>query len=66
MAHSVAPTAGACKSLARELATFKVEWQASEPEQVDGPEMWRAQDAIRTAHRAAYDPPAERRERRDG
>jgi hypothetical protein len=48
-----------CKSLARELATFRVDWQATEPEEVTGPEMTRAREAIRSAHRAAY-------ERRDG
>jgi hypothetical protein len=49
-----------CKSLARELATFNVDWTATDPEQVDGPEMWRARDAIGSAHHAAYGSPERR------
>ena len=49
-----------CKSLARERATFKVNWNAINPEQVDGPEMWRARDAIGSAHHAAYGSPERR------
>jgi hypothetical protein len=33
---------------------FKVNWATSVPEEVTGPEMWKAQDAIRRAQTAAY------------
>jgi hypothetical protein len=46
-----------CKSLARELAMFNVNWHATDPEQVDGPEMWRVRDAVNSARRATYGPP---------
>jgi hypothetical protein len=46
-----------CKSLARELATYRVTWDTSVPEEVTGPEMWKARDAIRRAQTAAYGSP---------
>lgn len=56
-----------CKSLARELASYKVTWDTTIPEEVDGPEMWRAQTAIRDARQAAYGSPiAGRKEERYG
>jgi hypothetical protein len=51
------PLRRSCKNLARELATFKVNWDTSVPEEVTGPEMWKAQDAIRRAQTAAYGSP---------
>jgi hypothetical protein len=59
--HLVAlPLRKRCKSLARELAAFRVDWSATDPERVDGPEMWRARDAIGSAHHAAYGSPERR------
>ena len=46
-----------CKTLARELATFKVNWDASVPDEVPGPEWSRALDAIRRANGAAHGSP---------
>ncbi len=46
-----------CKSLARELATYRVNWDTSVPEKVTGPEMWKVQSAIRQAQTAAYGSP---------
>src|SRR6476646_6279276 len=46
-----------CKTLARQLATFKVNWDASVPEEVPGPEWSRALDAISRANRTAYGSP---------
>ena len=46
-----------CKTLARELAMFKVNWQTSVPEEVPGPEWSRALDAISRANRTAYGSP---------
>jgi len=57
-AHLVTlPLRKRCKSLARELATYRVTWDTADPEEVDGPEMWRAQTAIRDAKYAAYGSP---------
>ena len=56
-----------CKSLARELATYKVNWTTDVPEEVNGPEMYRARDAIRRAQHAAYGSPVTgRREEQHG
>ncbi|MEA2693670.1 MAG: hypothetical protein QOJ16_3057 [Acidobacteriota bacterium] len=46
-----------CKTLARVLATFKVNWDTSVPEEVPGPEWSRALDAISRANRTAYGSP---------
>jgi hypothetical protein len=46
-----------CKSLAREIATFRVDWTATDPEKMTGPEMWKVRDAINVAHRFNSGPP---------
>jgi hypothetical protein len=46
-----------CKSLARELATYRVTWDTAVPEEVTGPEMWKVHSAIRQAQTAAYGSP---------
>ncbi len=57
-AHLVTlPLRKRCKSLARELATYRVTWDTAVPEEVNGPEMWRAQIALRDARNAAYGSP---------
>jgi hypothetical protein len=62
-AHLVTlPLRKRCKSLARELATDKVTWDTNVPEEVNGPEMWRAQTALRDARQAAYGSPITGRE----
>ena len=67
-AHLVTlPLRKRCKSLARELATYRVTWDTAVPEEVNGPEMWRAQTAIRDASNAAYGSPITgRKEERHG
>jgi hypothetical protein len=56
-----------CKSLARELATYKVNWTTEVPEEVTGPELWKSQDAIRRAQHSAYGSPLTgRQEERHG
>ena len=50
-------TRKACKTLARELAMLKVNWEASVPEEVPGPDWPRALDAIRRANGAANGSP---------
>jgi hypothetical protein len=49
-----------CKSLARELATFRVDWSATDPEKMTGPEMWKVRDAINGAHRTDFEPQVEK------
>jgi hypothetical protein len=43
-----------CKFLARELAGLRVDWKATDPEAVNGPDMRKAWDAIYAARRSAY------------
>src|SRR6476646_4991800 len=46
-----------CKTLARELRTYRVNWDASVPEEVPGPEWSRALAAIHRANGTAYGSP---------
>jgi hypothetical protein len=43
-----------CKTLARELAALRVDWQATDPEAVTGPDISRAWQVSAAARRAAY------------
>ena len=47
----------ACKTLARELGTYRVNWDATVPEEVPGPEWSRALATINRANRIAYGSP---------
>ena len=47
------PKMGRCKSLAREMAAFKIHWNATVPEEVTGPDVHRLSIALSTARRAA-------------
>ena len=51
------PRQGRCKTLARELATFHINWSATEPAEVKGPGTDSMALALMTARRAAYGPP---------
>jgi hypothetical protein len=46
-----------CKLLAREIAKFKVDWNATDPEKMTGPEMWKVRDAVNSARRVDFGPP---------
>jgi hypothetical protein len=46
-----------CKTLARELGTYRVNWDASVPEEVPGPEWSNALAAIHRANGTAYGSP---------
>jgi hypothetical protein len=46
------PKMGRCKSLARELATFKVNWNATVSEEVIGPDVDRLAIELATVRRA--------------
>ncbi|HEV7518687.1 MAG TPA: hypothetical protein VGR07_20515 [Thermoanaerobaculia bacterium] len=46
-----------CKTLARELGTYRVNWDATVPDEVPGPEWSRALDAIHRANGTAYGSP---------
>ena len=46
-----------CKTLARELGTYRVNWDASVPEEVPGPEWSNALSAIHRANGTAYGSP---------
>jgi hypothetical protein len=46
-----------CKTLAREIATFRVDWTATDPEKMTGPEMWKVRNAINSAHNVDFGPP---------
>lgn len=47
------PKMGRCKSLARKLATFKIKWSATVPEEVTGPDVDRLSVELNIARRAA-------------
>src|SRR5436305_3679489 len=49
-----------CKVLAREIAKFNVDWSATDPEKMTGPEMWKVRDAINGAHRTDFEPQVEK------
>lgn len=51
------PRQGRCKTLARELATFHINWTATEPAEVKGPGTDSMAIALMTARRAVYGPP---------
>ena len=51
------PLRKSCKDLARELAAFRVNWDTSVPEEVTGPELWKAHSAINRAQTVAYGSP---------
>jgi len=51
------PLRKSCKDLARELVAFRVNWDTAVPEEVAGPEMWKAHSAINRAQTAAYGSP---------
>lgn len=51
------PLRRSCKNLARELAPFKVNWDAAVEEEVPGPDWRLVLDAISRAQRAAYGSP---------
>ena len=51
------PRQGRCKTLARELATFHINWTATDPAEVKGPGTDSMAIALMTARRAAYGPP---------
>lgn len=56
--HLIAlPKQGRCKTLARELAMCKVNWSATIPAEVIGPDTARVSIALSQARRAAYGPP---------
>ena len=56
--HLIAlPKQGRCKTLACELAMCKVNWSASVPEEVTGPENDRVASMLTVAQRAAQGPP---------
>src|SRR6202035_336636 len=46
------PKLGRCKSLARTLATFKINWKATVPEEVTGPDVDRLAVELSTVRRA--------------
>jgi hypothetical protein len=37
-----------------------VDWSATDPEKMTGPEMWKVQDAINGDHRTDFAPPVEK------
>lgn len=51
------PTQRRCKTLAREIATFHINWTATDPAQVKGPGTDHLSIALITARQAAYGPP---------
>ena len=51
------PQQGRCKTLARELATFHINWSATDPADVKGPGTDKMAIALITERRAAYGPP---------
>ena len=51
------PRQGRCKTLAREIATFHINWTATDPAEVKGPGTDHLAVALLTARRAAYGPP---------
>jgi hypothetical protein len=46
-----------CKSLAWEIAAFKVDWTATDPEKMTGPEMGKVREAVNAARRVDFGPP---------
>jgi hypothetical protein len=47
------PKMARCKSLARELATYEINWNATVPEEVTGPDVDRLAVELATVRRAA-------------